>query len=67
MPAPQRRFTQEFRDEAVRPCETSGRTRRAVAENLGSGRRRFVTGSTAAAIGRWSSLPTAARRTRPPS
>lgn len=37
MPAPQRRFTQEFRDEAVRLCETSGRTRRAVAEDLGVG------------------------------
>ena len=37
MPAPQRRFTQEFRDEAVRLCETSGRTRRAVATDLGVG------------------------------
>jgi transposase len=32
-----RRFTQEFRDEAVRLAETSGRTRREVAEDLGIG------------------------------
>ena len=34
---PHRRFTQEFRDEAVRLAETSGRTRREVAEDLGIG------------------------------
>ena len=32
-----RRFTQEFRDEAVRLAETSGRTRREIAEDLGIG------------------------------
>ena len=32
-----RRFTQEFRDEAVRLAETSGRTRREAAEDLGIG------------------------------
>jgi transposase len=37
MPQPQRRFTQEFRDEAVRLVETSGRTRREVAADLGVG------------------------------
>ena len=37
MAQPQRRFTQEFRDEAVRPVETSGDTRREVAEDLGVG------------------------------
>jgi transposase len=37
MPQPHRRFTQEFRDEAVRLAETSGRTRREVAEDLGIG------------------------------
>jgi transposase len=36
MPHP-RRFTPEFRDEAVRLAETSGRSRRQVAENLGIG------------------------------
>jgi transposase len=37
MPQQHRRFTQEFRDEAVRLAETSGRTRREVAEDLGIG------------------------------
>jgi transposase len=37
MPQPQGRFTQEFRDEAVRLVETSGRTRREVAADLGVG------------------------------
>ena len=32
-----RHFTQEFRDEAVRLAETSGRTRREIAEDLGIG------------------------------
>jgi transposase len=30
----QRRFTQEFRDEAIRLVETSGRSRREVAADL---------------------------------
>lgn len=33
----QRRFTREFEDEAVRLVRTSGRTQRAVAEDLGIG------------------------------
>ena len=33
----QKRFTQEFREEAVRLSETSGRSRREVAEDLGVG------------------------------
>lgn len=33
----QRRFTKEFEDEAVRLVRTSGRTQRAVAEDLGVG------------------------------
>jgi transposase len=33
----QKRFTQEFQDEAVRLVETSGRTRREIAEDLGVG------------------------------
>src|SRR4051812_24155255 len=37
MPHSHRRFPQEFRDEAVRLAETSGRTRREVAEDLGIG------------------------------
>jgi transposase len=34
---PQTRFTKEFRDEAVRLALTSGRSRRAMAEDLGVG------------------------------
>jgi transposase len=37
MPPPHRRFTQESRDEAVRLAETSGRTRREIAGDLGIG------------------------------
>lgn len=37
MPQLHRHFTQEFRDEAVRLVETSGRTRREIAEDLGIG------------------------------
>ncbi len=37
MPKPHRRFTQEFQDEAVRLVETSGRSRREIAEDLGIG------------------------------
>ena len=33
----QKRFTQEFQDEAVRLVESSGRTRREIAEDLGVG------------------------------
>jgi transposase len=38
MPKPQGRFTQEFQDEAVRLVETSGRSRREIAQDLGIGR-----------------------------
>jgi len=34
---PHTRFTKEFRDEAVRLALTSGRSRRAIAEDLGIG------------------------------
>ncbi len=37
MPKSQKRFTQDFQDEAVRLVETSGRSRRAIAEDLGVG------------------------------
>src|SRR3712207_2872112 len=37
MPEPKKLFTQEFRDEAVRLAETSGRSRREVASDLGIG------------------------------
>ena len=37
MPDPKKLFTQEFRDEAVRLAETSGRSRREVASDLGIG------------------------------
>ncbi len=38
MPEPKKLFTQEFRDEAVRLAQTSGRSRREVAADLGIGR-----------------------------
>src|SRR5919107_4977897 len=38
MPDPKKLFTQEFRDEAVRLAQTSGRSRREVASDLGIGR-----------------------------
>ena len=38
MPEPKKRFTQEFRDEAVRLAQTSGRSRREMASDLGMGR-----------------------------
>jgi transposase len=37
MPKLQRRFAQEFQDEAVRLAETSGRPRREIARDLGIG------------------------------
>ena len=37
MPKPQSRFTQEFQDEAIRLVETSGRSRREIAQDLGVG------------------------------
>ena len=37
MPDPKTLFTQEFRDEAVRLAQTSGRSRREVASDLGIG------------------------------
>ena len=37
MPDPKTLFTQEFRDEAVRLAQTSGRSRREVAADLGIG------------------------------
>jgi transposase-like protein len=37
MGKPQRRFTKEFEEEAVRLVETNGRTQREIAEDLGIG------------------------------
>ena len=37
MPDPKKLFTPEFRDEAVRLAQTSGRSRREVASDLGIG------------------------------
>jgi transposase len=37
MPEPRKHFTQAFRDEAVRLVQTSGRSRREIAEDLGVG------------------------------
>jgi transposase len=38
MPDPKTRFTPEFRAEAVRLAQTSGRSRREIASDLGIGR-----------------------------
>jgi transposase len=38
MPDPKARFTPEFRAEAVRLAQTSGRSRREIASDLGIGR-----------------------------
>ena len=38
MPDPKTRFPPEFRDEAVRLAQTSGRSRREIASDLGIGR-----------------------------
>ena len=48
MPKPQRRFTQDFRDEAVRLAETSGRTGPRLPGISGSACRPCTTGSIAA-------------------
>jgi transposase len=37
MAEPKKQFTQAFRDEAVRLVQTSGRSRREIAEDLGVG------------------------------
>ena len=37
MAEPKKHFTQEFRDEAVRLAQTSGRSRREIASDLGIG------------------------------
>ena len=37
MPEPKKYFTQAFRDEAVRLTQTSGRSRREIAVDLGIG------------------------------
>ena len=37
MPAPKKHFTPEFRDEAVRLAQASGRSRREIAADLGVG------------------------------
>ena len=37
MPDPKKLFTQEFRDEAVRLAQSSGRSRREIASDLGIG------------------------------
>ena len=37
MPAPKKLFTPEFREEAVRLAQTSGRSRREIAADLGIG------------------------------
>ena len=46
----QRRFTKEFEEEAVRLVQTSGRTQREIAGDLGIGLSR-VAGSAGAGIG----------------
>ena len=66
MPDPKTRFTPEFRAEAVRLAQTSGRSRREIASDLGMGRstlRNWIDRRD----GRWSSRLKAARRTWRPS
>ena len=48
----QRRFTKEFEDEAVRLVQTSGRSQREIAEDLGIGLSTLVRGSAGAGNGR---------------
>ena len=67
---PQTRFTKVFQDEAVRLALTSGRSRRAIAADLGVGlstRRPCATGSTAAASVRSTIRLKSGRRTWRPS
>ena len=47
----QRRFTKEFAEEAVRLVQTSGRTQREIAGDLGLAYRRWPAGSGGAGIG----------------
>ncbi len=47
----QRRFTKEFAEEAVRLVQTSGRTQREIAGDLGIGLSTLVAGSGGAGIG----------------
>jgi transposase len=46
----QQRFTKEFSEEAVRLVQTSGRTQREIAGDLGIGCRRWFAGSAGAGI-----------------
>jgi hypothetical protein len=64
---PHSRFTKEFRDEAVRLALTSGRSRRAIAADLGVGCRPCAIGLIAVASARSTIRPRSARRTWPPS
>jgi transposase len=57
----QRRFTKEFEAEAVRLVQTSGRTQREIAGDLGIGLSTLVRWSAGAGIG---VLPTPRRRQR---
>ena len=59
----QRRFTKDFAEEAVRLVQTSGRTQREMAGDLGIGLRRWFAGSAGAGIGALGPLCHWGRRT----
>ena len=68
MSEPKKHFTPEFRDEAVRLAQTSGRSRREIAADLGVGLstlRAWIDGQRDARDG--ASRPRTGRRTWPPS
>ncbi|ACL57941.1 hypothetical protein Mnod_2996 [Methylobacterium nodulans ORS 2060] len=67
MAEPKQRFTPEFRAEAVRLAQASGRSRRERAADLGIGLSTCGPGSTAVASERWNSHQLIVRRTWPPS
>jgi transposase len=67
MPDPKTRFTPEFRAEAVRLAQTSGRSRREIAADLGIGLSTLRNWIDRRATERWSSRLLTVRRTWRPS
>jgi len=63
MGKPQRRFGEGFAAEAVRLVETSGRTQKEIAEDLGSGCRCFAAGWANTGRRNWKRLLPTDRRT----
>lgn len=67
MGKPQRRFVNEFEAEAVRLVETSGRTQREIAEDLGIGLSTLRRCWTSAGSAIWRCRLSSVRRTWRPS